>query len=177
MSLLNISFLNEAINEKNIVEPNEIFNYVRKRLIESFSYDGAQDGMEGILLKIKPENKKLKIEYAAAHNAPVLIKNGELVELPHDKMSVGEGENKNSFELHTLNLEKGDTLYLYTDGYADQFGGDKQKKFKYKQLHETLSSASNGSLAEQKKILENTFENWKGNNPQTDDVLIIGIKI
>ena len=79
--------------------------------------------------------------------------------------------------METLNLETGDTLYLYTDGFADQFGGEKGKKFMYKQLQEKLLEAHNKPLSEQKKILEQTFENWKGNNEQTDDVLIIGIKI
>jgi len=176
MSLLNMSFLNEAINEKNISECNEIFNYVRNRLIESFIDDGAKDGMEGVLLKITGQKENLKIEFAAAHNGPVLIKNGNLLELPYDKMSVGEGDKKNSFAQHTIDLQKGDTLYLYTDGYADQFGGDRQKKFKYKQLYETLAANSHLPMALQKQNLEEAFENWKGNNPQTDDVLIVGIK-
>ena len=185
MSLLNISFLNEAISEKNIFHPNEVFNHVRKRLIESISNDGGQDGMDGILISLKPKVQSAKlnshnareITYAAAHNAPILIRNGELIELDSDKMPIGMGEKKDSFKLETLSLDPGTILYLYTDGYADQFGGAKGKKFKYKQLQDMLLAISDKPLAEQKMIVQETFENWKGNNEQTDDVLIIGIKI
>src|ERR1019366_10692015 len=124
MSLLNISFLNEAITEKNIKQPNEILNHARQRLIESVSQDGAQDGMDGILLCF--ENGK--ITYAAANNAPVIVRNNSIINLPYDKMPVGKGEVDISFTLYTIDTEKGDLLYFYTDGYADQFGGSRGKK-------------------------------------------------
>ncbi|MBI4946578.1 MAG: SpoIIE family protein phosphatase [Bacteroidetes bacterium] len=175
MSLLNISFLNEAISEKNISNPNEVFNHARKRLVENISSDGAQDGMDAILLKI--DNNKLKHEYSAANNAPIWVKDGKMLELPYDKMPIGLSDKKNSFKLEAINAEPGTILYFYTDGFADQFGGPQGKKFKYKQLQEKLLAISDKPLAEQKNILEETFENWKGNNEQTDDVLIVGIKI
>ena len=183
MSLLNISFLNEAISEKNISHPNEVFNHVRKRLIESISNDGGQDGMDGILISLKSQVSSLKLEYAAANNAPLLVQNEKIIELDADKMPIGLGSKKDSFTHYTVPLPNGEgqggasVLYLYTDGYADQFGGEKGKKFKYKQLQEKLLAISDKPLDQQKKILEETFENWKGNNEQTDDVLIIGIKI
>ncbi|HEY4800295.1 MAG TPA: tetratricopeptide repeat protein [Bacteroidia bacterium] len=180
MSLLNISFMNEAINEKNISHPNEVFNHVRKRLIESISNDGGQDGMDAILLKLKTGNEKLILEYSGANNAPILIHDKKLFELETDTMPVGMSDRKNSFSAFSIPSHPDDQdriLYLYTDGYADQFGGPKGKKFKYKQLHEKLLAISDKPLAEQKKLLEETFENWKGNNSQTDDVLIIGIKL
>jgi len=92
-------------------------------------------------------------------------------------MPVGIGERKQDFTLHTLDYKKGDTLYLYTDGYADQFGGPKGKKFKYKPLNEMLIANSSKSLQEQSKELQQTFSSWKGNLEQVDDVLIIGIKL
>jgi serine phosphatase RsbU (regulator of sigma subunit) len=171
MSLLNISFLNEAINEKNIVEPHHILNHVRQRLIENV--DGGYDGMDAILVCIEENN----ITYAAANNSPTIIKNGQLISLATDKMPVGKGENKTSFTLHTLAFEKNDCLYLYTDGYADQFGGPHGKKFKYKQLDELLISISNLPAAKQMKIVHQQFESWKGNLEQVDDVLIIGIRL
>ena len=103
--------------------------------------------------------------------------NGTLQELPFDNMPVGAGERKNSFSLETISFQSNNILYLYTDGFADQFGGPKGKKFKYKQLNEKLSSISDNSLGEQKRILENSFDEWKGDLEQVDDVLIIGIKI
>ncbi len=174
MSLLNISFLNEAINEKNILEPNLILNHVRQRLIENMN--GAQDGMDAILLRIPLNSPVSKIEYAAANNSPILIRNNEIIELPKNKMPVGKGENELSFTSHTVELQKGDNLYLYTDGFADQFGGPKGKKFKYKALNNFLNEICNSSLGEQHLSLDNKFTAWKGDLEQVDDVCIIGIK-
>jgi len=175
MSLLNIGFLSEAINEKNIKEPNKIFNYVRQRLIDGISKEGQKDGFDGILLCIDQKTKK--ITYAAANNAPIIIRNGEIIELTKDKMPVGIGELTNSFTLYDIELLKNDSLYLYTDGYADQFGGPKGKKFLYKKMNQLISSLSVLPFNEQKEKLEYAFEEWKGALEQVDDVLVIGIKI
>ncbi|MES2131239.1 MAG: SpoIIE family protein phosphatase [Bacteroidota bacterium] len=174
MSLLNIGFLSEAIKEKEITQPNEILNYVRNRLIESISDDKQKDGMDAILLCI--DKTTHTITYAAANNEPILIRNKTIIELQKDKMPVGKGENANSFTSYTLELQKGDSLYLYTDGFADQFGGPKGKKFKYKQLHDIFLSNIDKPCAEQKEVLDSVFENWRGNLEQVDDVCVIGIK-
>ena len=102
---------------------------------------------------------------------------GTLEELPFDKMPVGAGERKNSFSLQTISFQSNNILYLYTDGFADQFGGPKGKKFKYKQLNERLSALSDKPLKEQKIVLERIFDEWKGNFEQVDDVLLMGIRI
>jgi len=174
MSLLNISFMNEAINEKNILEPNLIFNYVRDRLISSISKDGAKDGMDGILLCINKTTNA--ITYSAAQNSPLIVKGDETIKLPSDKMPIGKGIKNDSFNLYTIKPQKGDTLYLYTDGYADQFGGEKGKKFKQKQLSELLLSIANKPINEQSEILKQHFSNWKRNLEQVDDVCLLGIK-
>ncbi len=176
MCLLNISFLNEAINQKNISKPNEVFGHVRKRLIETISQEGGKDGMDGILVCFDKQNNT--ITYAAANNSPVLVsqKHG-LLHLPCDKMPVGKGERDNDFVLHTIDHSAGDLLYLYTDGYADQFGGQKGKKFKYKQLDEHLLHDSGKAMNEQKENLLKNFEHWKGNLEQVDDVCVLGIKL
>ncbi len=175
MSLLNISFLNEAIVEKGINAPHEILNHVRQRLIENFSSEGARDGMDGVLVCFD-KNKK-EISYAAGHNAPILVTNGALAELPSDNMPVGLADRLDTFKLEKINFVPGSILYLYTDGYADQFGGPKGKKFKYKQLNALLLENSSKPIKEQKLVFEKTFENWKGDLEQIDDVLLIGIKI
>ncbi len=174
MSLLNIGFLSEAIKEKNINQPNDILNYVRKRLIESIGNNG-QDGMDAILICIDKSTNT--ISYAAANNEPILINNNQIIELPKDKMPVGKGEKLDSFTNHVFTANTGDTLYLYTDGYADQFGGPKGKKFKYKPLNELLLASSNLTTMSQKKVLENNLTQWKGNLEQVDDILLIGIKL
>jgi serine phosphatase RsbU (regulator of sigma subunit) len=173
MSLLNISFLNEAINEKRIAEPHEVLNYVRKRLIESISREEQKDGFDGVLVCFD----KGKITYSAANTSPIVISNGELAELPYDKMPVGQGERTNSFALHTINYKTGDILYLGTDGYVDQFGGIDGKKFKYRRLCDTLKQNAGLDLNAQRMVLETTFNDWKGNLDQVDDVLLVGIKL
>lgn len=175
MSLLNTNYLNEAIHEKQIVEPHLVFNYVRQRLIESISKEGQKDGFDGILARI--DLVAGKVEYAAANNAPVLVRNGEIRELATDKMPVGHGEKMDSFSLHTVDLQRGDTLFLYTDGYADQFGGPSGKKFKYKQLNELLCANAVLPVRDQARALRVAFDNWKGNLEQVDDVCVVGISL
>jgi tetratricopeptide (TPR) repeat protein len=175
MSLLNSSYLNEAVTERGITQPNEIFNYVRKRLIESISNGGAKDGMDGILIRI--DKNTGVVTYAAAHNSPVLISGKELIKLECDKMPVGLGEKTESFSIYSVNGKKGDMIYLSTDGYADQFGGEKGKKLKSKNLQEKLFEISDIPLTDQKIFLDNFIEKWKGNLAQVDDICIIGIKL
>jgi serine phosphatase RsbU (regulator of sigma subunit) len=175
MSLLNIGFLSEAIKEKNITDPGKAFDYARERLISSISAEGQKDGFDGILICIDKEKKE--IFYAAANNAPVLVSQGIIKNLKADKMPVGKGEIHNPFSTYTLNYSSGDTLYLYTDGYADQFGGEKGKKFKYRQLDETIVAISGISMEEQGKVLGKKFKDWKGQLEQIDDVCIIGIRL
>jgi len=181
MSLLNIAYLNEAIKEKKIDAPGEILNHVRKRLIENISSEGAQDGMDGILICIDTKandlNGNIKVSYSAANNAPIVIQNNKAIELKKDKMPVGKGDNTSSFATHELILSKNDSFYLYTDGYADQFGGIKGKKFMYKELNDLLLSISSLSLKEQRDRLDMAFGTWKGSLEQIDDVCIIGIRL
>jgi serine phosphatase RsbU (regulator of sigma subunit) len=169
-----MGFLSEAIKEKEIEEPHEVFNYVRKRLVESIGKDEQQDGMDGILLCIDKATNS--VTYASANNSPVLVRENEIIELPKDKMPVGKGERDMSFKLYSMTVQKNDMLYLYTDGYADQFGGPKGKKFKYKQLNELLIANSTLNTEEQLTVLDQHFVNWRGVLEQVDDVCVIGIK-
>lgn len=171
MSLLNISFLNEAINEKNISTPDKVLNHVRERLIKNM--EGAKDGMDAILIRFNG----MKMQYAAAHNQPVVIRNGEKLVLKADKLPVGLDERNENFSLFEFEFQKNDLLFLITDGYADQFGGPHNKKFKTKRLHELLASCHDKSLDEMNDLLIKTHENWKMNNEQIDDICIIGMRI
>lgn len=174
MSLLNIGFMSEAIKEKNILQPHEVLNYVRERLIESISKEGQKDGMDGTLVCIDKNNGT--VSYASAHNAPLFVSNHESTVLPCDKMPVGKGERTDKFSLFTLQPKPGDQLYLFTDGYGDQFGGDKGKKYKNKLLKEKLFEVSKEPINQQATILNNEFEAWRGSLEQVDDVLVVGIK-
>lgn len=174
MSLLNISFLNEAVNEKNIQAPNEVLDHVRNRLIQNLSQDGAKDGMDAILICYDKTTSQLT--YAAANNKPVLINANGMQEFPADKMPVGLGESTKPFELHSIQVKKGDALYLYSDGYADQFGGPNGKKFKYKMLQAEILKHAHLPFSEQMKRLDEIFENWRGQLEQVDDVLLVGMR-
>jgi serine phosphatase RsbU (regulator of sigma subunit) len=175
MSILNMSFISEAIKERSIYEPNKVFDFVRKRLIESINSEEQKDGFDGVLMCVNKTTKQ--ITYAGANNNPVLVSDNQLRNLPTDKMPVGKGEKTAPFNLFTIDYKTGDQLFLYSDGYADQFGGPKGKKFKYKPLEEMILNSHLKSVNEQKKILETTFENWRGKLEQVDDVVVVGIKL
>lgn len=179
MSLLNISILNELIIEKGFSRPDQILNEARKEIIRSLNPEGgdeSKDGMDCVLCALDIKNNKM--QYACANNSFYLIRNGQLIISETDKMPVGlSHDNSASFTLHQLDLQKGDNLFLITDGYADQFGGPKGKKYKYKQLQELLLSIHTKNVSVQKEELNTQFEKWRGNLEQVDDVCIVGIKI
>jgi serine phosphatase RsbU (regulator of sigma subunit) len=180
MSLLSISFLNESINERELVNPAEILDHARERIIQSLAEDGSieggKDGMDCILCCF--DFKNLKLHYAAANNSFYILRAGVLITCPADKMPVGKSPKENDpFTLHTVELQKGDVIYTLTDGFTDQFGGPKGKKFRYRQLEEILVNNAAFSMEKQQQILEQKFDEWKGNLEQIDDVLLIGIKI
>jgi serine phosphatase RsbU (regulator of sigma subunit) len=176
MSLLNISFLNEAVNERKIADPAEILNHTRERVIQNLSSDGGQDGMDCSLATF--DFKKRKMVYAAANNQIWIVRKKELIELSGDKMPVGKHDKEDqSFTQRVFDLQGGDMIYLFTDGYADQFGGPKGKKFMYKQLQELFLDLSGYNTVIQKEKLISVFEAWKGELEQVDDVCIIGLRI
>ncbi|HTB07312.1 MAG TPA: tetratricopeptide repeat protein [Bacteroidia bacterium] len=180
MSLLNISMLNEATIEKGVHAPAAILDNVREHIIRALNPEGddagSKDGMDCVLCSFDLQSNKL--DFACANNPLWIMRGAECIEFKGDKMPVGiQSETHIPFTLQSVPLQKGDVVYLFTDGYADQFGGPKGKKFKYKQLQEKLSVISCQSMSEQKNILEKTFEEWKGGLEQVDDVLIIGIRV
>lgn len=180
MSLLNISKLSQSINENKITRPDWILNYIRAEIIKALNSDGSgkesKDGMDAILCKLNL--KGMKLEYAAANNSFYIIRNNEILTCKADKMPVGKGHDDSiSFSYNQMALNPGDMIYTFTDGYADQFGGPKGKKFKYKQLEELLLSIHQLPMDEQQRLLEEKFISWKGNLGQVDDVLIMGVKV
>lgn len=180
MSLLNISKLSETVNEKEIIEPDLILDHVREEIIKALNPEGAEieskDGMDCVLCAF--DFNKMELQFAAANNPLWIIRNSELIEYKPDKIPVGmyHGELK-PFSLQNVKLLKNDIVYTFTDGYADQFGGEKGKKFKYQQLKELLLANTHLSMQEQRKLLDERIDGWKGNLEQVDDILVIGIKI
>ena len=179
MSLLNISFLNGNVIERGLKNPAEILNEQRKEIIKALNPNGnenSKDGMDCALCTFDIKNNLL--QFALANNPLWLIRNNELLEYKADKMPVGMYEEvQKDFTLQSIEIKKGDCIYLLTDGFADQFGGDKGKKFKYKHLKDILLLHHNKPMIEQKQILSHTINTWKGNLEQVDDILIIGIRV
>ena len=117
------------------------------------------------------------LEWSGANNPIWINRQGNMEVIKADKQPIGAFEHRKPFTNHLIQLDKGDILYIFTDGYADQFGGPKGKKFKYKQLEELLISLRQNSMEEQRQILDKTFEDWKVKLEQIDDVCIIGVLI
>lgn len=179
MSMLGVAFLNEIVNKDKITEPDFILNNLRVKVIQALQQQGisgeARDGMDIAIVTIdKTENK---LAYAGAYNPLIMIRNGEIIETAGDKMPIGIYENMVPFRRHELDIIKGDVFYMSSDGYEDQFGGPDGKKFKAKQFKQLLLEIHNQPMETQKEILEKRFEEWKGDLPQIDDVVVIGLKI
>jgi serine phosphatase RsbU (regulator of sigma subunit) len=187
MSILNIACLKDAIEADKQINPAQILNDTRKRIINSLKGEseevdeGRSDGMDCCLISLDVE-KRILI-YAGA-NLPLWIvrsdKNGnkKLLEYNPDRMPVGKYTSElSTFNELSIQLEKGDMIYSFTDGFADQFGGPKGKKFKYKALGELLLAHSHLPLEIQKQLFKDTFIEWKGNEEQTDDVCLIGFRV
>ncbi len=177
MSMLGINLLSEIVIERKIKDPGTILNQLRDEIIRSLKTDEgySMDGMDAVICKI--DTKKQILEYATANNSIYIVRNESLSEYKSQKMPVGYMENFVPFKTTSLQLQKNDVIYTFTDGFADQFGGEKGKKYKYSQLKNKLISINTLPLKEQKKTLDDTFENWKGSLEQVDDVCVIGIRI
>ena len=134
--------------------------------------------MDIALCALEMKNGKGKLDYAGANNSLYFIRNGELHETKPDKQPIGAYDHRQSFTNHTTELQKDDTIYVFSDGYPDQFGGPKGKKFKYRKLRELLLSIQDKTMNEQKEILDHTIEDWMGDeHEQIDDICIIGVRI
>ncbi len=173
--------LNRAVNEFNLLDTGKILDKTRELVLETFAKSGEEikDGMDISLLAInKAQNQ---IQWSGANNPLWYICTTEavpeLVEIKPDKQPIGKTDFPKPFTSHSVKLNKGDVFYLMTDGYPDQFGGPKGKKYKYKALESKLIATSQLSLVQQQEDLLTSFTDWKGNLEQVDDVTIIGIRV
>jgi serine phosphatase RsbU (regulator of sigma subunit) len=180
MSMLGMSFLEEIVNNREITVSGQILNELRKEvqraLHQKGNRDEAKDGMDISLCVI--DRSKNTIQYSGAYNNLYLIRNGELTEYHADRMPIGIYDlSDTDFTTHEFPCISGDIIYMFSDGYADQFGGPNQKKFKYSTLKTLLTEIHNLPLSRQKQILEKQFIDWKGDLDQIDDVIIIGLRV
>ena len=151
----------------------EVYNTVNKHQTDEGSV--IRDGMDIAMCAF--DTKTLKVVFAGAHNPLYIIRKGELIELKADRRPIGSSITSDRFSDQEYQLEKGDMLYVFSDGYADQFGGPKGRKFKTKQFKELLLEISDLSTNQQYEKLNTVFEDWKGNLEQLDDVCVIGIRV
>lgn len=188
MSLIGISLLNEITHSKNIYEPTALLNELRRIIILALnpeqSDEGGKDGMDMALISIfknKDASGNTKIHFACANNTLCVVSNEnnqpQLTEYKGDKQPVGFYSNMKPFTPQEITVKKGDMLYMFTDGFPDQFGGPKGKKFMAKQLKKVLQSLYGLPQHEQKQKLENIYHNWKGNIEQIDDITVMGVLI
>ncbi len=179
MSMLGISFLNEIAQKKEIQQANQVLDELRNRVKTTLDQTGkdneAEDGMDIALYAINTETNEL--QFSGANNPLLIFRNNELIELKADKQPISIFHKERPFTNHKFQLEKNDMLYAFSDGYADQFGGKKGRKFYSKRFYQLLSDIQDKKMQEQKQILEKTFTNWLGKGKQIDDVLVMGVKL
>jgi hypothetical protein len=203
--MLGISFLREIVTKEYITHTGVILRKLRKAIVKTLKQKSisteelsVRDGMDMALISIN--HKTNILQYSGANNPIYIIRNNKLTtnidshsiklcdnlnvkskklfyEIRPDKMPVGMYEKMDRYSSHDIQLEKGDQVYLFSDGYPDQFGGPKGKKFKYKSFKKLIIENSDKVMSEQHKILNNTLRNWQGLEEQVDDIIVLGIKI
>ncbi len=187
--------LNRSVREYGLTEPGKILNKTREIVIAEFekSEEEVKDGMDIALCSLDGN----KLEYAGANNPLWIVRHAELdaasekeqipnqvrndeyelIEIKADKQPIGKYAENKPYTTHKIELQKGDSIYIFTDGYADQFGGEKSKKFKAANFKKLLLSIQEKTMEEQRDIIDQAFKDWKGNLEQIDDVCIIGVRI
>jgi len=181
MSMLGIAFLSEIVNKSRVIQPHKILDELRERIIESLHQEygskGSKDGMDMAICIIDKES--LLLEYAGAYNPVFIIRNKELIELKADKMPIGihAVKTEKGFSKQEFTLEKNDMVYMFSDGYIDQFGGADGLKFKQKAFKELLLKIADKKIDTQLKKIEKTMKDWQGDFSQIDDMMVLGFRI
>jgi ligand-binding sensor domain-containing protein/serine phosphatase RsbU (regulator of sigma subunit) len=178
MSIIGHNSLTKIVREYGILEPGKILSQLNKEVLETLhqrsDMGDVYDGMDLALVSYDKKGKYL--EYSGAFNPLYLVRDGEILETKADKISIGRSSFKTEavFQNHRIEVKSGDTVYLFSDGYADQFGGERMKKFKYGNLKELILKIQPESMAQQRILFDYTIEKWRGDIEQLDDILVIG---
>ncbi len=181
MSIVGYNLLKHVVNSNDSTTPSEILDRLNEGVSETLHHghedSQAKDGMDISFCAI--DFKKLELQYAGAYNPLYLIRDGQLIQTKADKFPIGLflGEEKKKFKNHIVQLQKGDSIYIFSDGYADQFGGPNGKKFMANHFRDLLMQVHNEPIDKQKEVLNKTIEEWRGPLDQVDDILVIGVKI
>lgn len=176
---LGVSFLNQILFEDQIFTPAQVLDRLRNKILTELRQTGKQDeskdGMDISLIRLNM--KTLELQWSGANNPLCIFQDGELKSIKADKQPIGYYLEMKPFTNHTLQLVEGNSFYLFSDGYADQFGGTHGKKFKLSALKELLASIQNECIYDQKRFVQEAFEVWRGTFDQVDDVCLIGVKL
>ena len=181
MSIVGYNQLKQALIITEGSSPAEMLNQLNKGVTETLHQKDAdstsRDGMDIAMCSLNMET--LELEYAGAFNPLYLLREGEIVQFKADKFPIGSSVNAkhNAFTNHSIQLEKGDQLYIFSDGYADQFGGSRGKKFMYKRFRELLLSVEKQSLNKQREVLHESLYEWMQGEEQVDDILVMGVRV
>lgn len=179
MSMLGVSFLNEIVNQQSIIHSGEILDRLRDKvkntLGQTTEANSNKDGMDIALLVL--DFKNMKAQFSGAYNPLYLYRNGELLETKATRNPIGIYIKEKNFEQTEIELQKGDTLYLFSDGFPDQFGGDRGKKYSTKRFKEFLLNIQENTMEEQRELLNQEIEQWRGKTDQIDDIIVLGIRI
>ena len=174
LSVLCSNALNRAVKEENLLEAHQILNRVREIIVEKFASPdhSIKDGMDIALCVIEGN----AVNFAGAYRPLWVIRNQQLIELKGDKQPIGKSDYYRPYTSHHLNLKEGDALYLFSDGYVDQFGGIENKKFMKRNFLSLLVRLQNEPMEAQAKAIETAFQQWKDNQRQIDDVCVFGAR-
>ena len=181
MSIVGHNLLERIVGEHNIIEPAKILDELNKSIGETLRQSDLEDNTvrDGMDIALCSFNKKTALlKFAGAFNPLWLVRNNELIEIKANKFPIGNTKlnDTNKFTNHDIQLQKGDAVYIFSDGYSDQFGGPNGKKFKANNLKQLLINSQHKSMPEQYQVLNETIESWRGNHEQVDDILIIGTR-
>lgn len=178
VSIVGNGALLRCVNEHQLIEPAQILDKLREIVVKSFDTKGAQDVKDGMDMSLCTLDTKTNVlKYAGANNECIIIRNKEIIELKPDKQPIGYFSHATPFSQQEIELIKDDCVYQFTDGYVDQFGGDKGKKLKSRPFKEFLVEISHLPMQKQHQLIQEKFESWKENYDQVDDVCVFGIKI
>ena len=181
MSIVGSTILNQAVNENIAIIPSKLLDKLNKGVSETLNQTSEgtkfRDGMDIALCAVN--FKTMELQYAGAYNPLFIVRGKELIELKADNLAIGSytETHQKHYTNHIVPLQKGDTIYVFSDGYSDQFGGPDGKKFKLTQFKTMLLNLNGVSMEQQKVALERSIEEWRGVLQQVDDMLVIGVKI
>lgn len=181
MSMIGNDLLNHITRERKVTRPGEVLDLLHKGITNVLKQDGrhgeTRDGMDIALLSFDLKNRG-QIQYAGAYRALIIVRDGEMIEYKANKFPIGNAAmERDNFTNNVIEVKPGDMCYFFTDGYADQFGGEQGKKFMMKKFQRLLVEVSNLPVAEQEKKLDHAVESWRGDHEQVDDILVIGIRV